>query len=476
MATLANGFSIAKIDAVGAPAYRPRPLDEGKPLPTLPTNAPDPHAAPTRPIPLNAFQRVVRGWEEVHPYNAAQVLDVRRPVDVPAASAAWAATLAEMQLGRVVVRPISYRHVNLNGEMARYPIRVLPAGTHLDTFFAAELNRAFDDPGEPPFRPFLLAAPDGGTWHVGVIYQHWVADSVAVRHVLRRWLERMFLPAARHARTRIRHASIGYLGLLDMAPGTLTPAQTVLSMVRRHLRYRRARKVRTFGAADYPVGVVLAGGDGRVPALVEAARRAGAKVNDLFLAAAARACDGRVPTQQRPNRPDLALGSIVDLRPLARGALDDRFGLFLGFAEVVCRPEEMRCRTRLVTAIAGQNRAHRQRGIWPSSVGWLLAALAARPLVKPQKLYHFFRKETPLMAGVSNVNLNHTWAAQHPDLVVRYRRISPTGPLAPVVFSVTTLGDDLQLSLTYRAALLTREQAQELADAFLGELAALCAG
>ncbi len=79
------------------------------------------------------------------------------------------------------------------------------------------------------------------------------------------------------------------------------------------------------------------------------------------------------------------------------------------------------------------------------------------------------------MAGVSNVNLNHTWAAHHPELVVRYRRISPTGPLAPVVFSVTTLGDDLQLSLTYRGALLTRDQAQELADAFLVELAALCA-
>ncbi len=80
------------------------------------------------------------------------------------------------------------------------------------------------------------------------------------------------------------------------------------------------------------------------------------------------------------------------------------------------------------------------------------------------------------MAGVSNVNLNRTWAAHHRDLLVRYRRISPTGPLAPVVFSVTTLGDDLQLSLTYRDALLTRAEARGLADAFLAELTALCAG
>jgi hypothetical protein len=45
--------------------------------------------------------------------------------------------------------------------------------------------------------------------------------------------------------------------------------------------------------------------------------------------------------------------------------------------------------------------------------------------------------------------------------------------LAPVVFTLTTLGDRLHLSLTYRQALLTDEAAGGLADAFLGRLAAL---
>jgi hypothetical protein len=170
----------------------------------------------------------------------------------------------------------------------------------------------------------------------------------------------------------------------------------------------------------------------------------------------------------------LAVGSIVDLRPLAGGRLDDQFGLFLGFAEVHCRPAELASPAELVDCIARQNRLHRWRGIWPSSTAWLMAALVFRPLVPPRRLYSFLRKETPLIAGLSNVNLNPTWvASEHPDLIAAYRRVSPTGPLVPVAFSVTSLGSDLQLSLTYREALLTGGQARELAGAFLAELALL---
>jgi hypothetical protein len=315
-----------------------------------------------------------------------------------------------------------------------------------------------------------------GTWHLGLVYQHWVADSVAVRHVLRRWMERLLLPPARHARSKVRHAHIGYLGLLDTAPGSLTPAQTVLSMVRRHLRYRRARKVVTFGDGDYPVGVVLAEAAGRVPALVEAARRAGAKVNDLFLAAAARACDGRVPTQHRANRPDLALGSIVDLRPLARGALDDRFGLFLGFAEVVCRPDEIRCPRRLVATVANQNKAHRQRGIWPSSVGWLMAALAARPLGQAAPA-------VPLLSEGDAADGRRLEREPEPDVgrpPPRPARAVPADlpdrPARPgrVLRHHPRRRPAAQPDLPRRPA--DPRRGRGLADAFLAELVSLCAG
>lgn len=453
-------------------------LSQGNPLPTSPPPT-DPHATADEPrppaarrsadLPLNAFQRVLRHWEEAHPYNAAQVMEVRRETNVVAASAAWDRSLADLGLGRVEMGRGAYHYASPR----RTTLKLLDASTPLAAHLSAELNRPFSDPTEPPFRPFLLPDPTAGTWHLGVVYQHWVADSVAVRRLLRRWLLHTFAPA-RLDPTASLHATDGYLALAGFAPGAETPGQTLLTLIRRHLRYRRVRKVKPVGSDDCRVAVLIGQADGVVNQLVAAAHATGVRANDLLLAAAARAADGRVPAQVRRNRPDLAVGSIVDLRPLVGGRLDDQFGLFLGFAETVCRPVDLASPVATVKAVARQSRMHRERGVWRSTLGWLVASLATRPFVPAKRVYGFVRKETPMSAGVSNVNLNRTWvAAESPGLIARYRRISPAGPLAPVVFSVTSLGDDLHLSLTYRTALFTADDAEALAKTFWAELKAL---
>ena len=58
-------------------------------------------------------------------------------------------------------------------------IRLLPAGTSIEGYLSEEINRPFEDPGEPPFRPFIV--PTDGGFLFGVVYQHWVADSVSIR-------------------------------------------------------------------------------------------------------------------------------------------------------------------------------------------------------------------------------------------------------------------------------------------------------
>src|SRR5665213_2363385 len=151
--------------------------------------------------------------------------------------------------------------------------------------------------------------------------------------------------------------------------------------------------------------------------------------------------------QRRRNRRDIAIGNIVDLRRYAgpnRGSanpLDNALGLFLGFTQVFCRPDVLRDFPRLLRSISLQNRAHRQSGIAQCSAGWMLAALAMGRLVPPERLYRFYRKEIPLAAGLSNVNLNGSWAqALHPLPLLDYSRVPPTGPMAPVVLNVPSLG------------------------------------
>ena len=77
----------------------------------------------------------------------------------------------------------------------------------------------------------------------------------------------------------------------------------------------------------------------------------------------------------------------------------------------------------------------------------MLAATAVDRFIPNRDLYHFYRKELPMLGGLSNVTLNDTWAARyHPDPLREYIRVSPTGPLVPLVFlGPTTLGSQLSV-------------------------------
>ena len=81
-----------------------------------------------------------------------------------------------------------------HGEFVRYPLAVLGNRDSVAAHLTRELNRPFDRDDEPPFRPFMLTAADG--MYLGVVYQHWIADSVSIRAVLREWFVRLFDPVA----------------------------------------------------------------------------------------------------------------------------------------------------------------------------------------------------------------------------------------------------------------------------------------
>jgi hypothetical protein len=418
---------------------------------------------------MNVFQRLVRSWDAVYPYNAAQVLKLRGRADVRAVNTAWQQAMAGLGLGPVRVVEGAAHYAQLNGQADRFPVHILPADTCLEAVLTEGLNRPFDDPAEPPFRPFLIQGADA--FYFGVIYQHWVADSVSIRLLLREWCSRL-LDAANAPAFGVRHPAEGYWDLFGSRHGDLRIDQAALGVFRSHMRFRRVLKVQTAGKSDYPVRITMHTlPDGAIDGLRVQARAQGATVGDVLLAAIAEACQRHLPVQRRPRRRDLAVGNIVDLRPHAHGRLEETFGLFLGFAHVFCTPADLRDWPRLLKSVAGQNRTHARRGVAQSSAAWMIAASAVQRLVPNDKLYHFYRKEIPLAAGLSNVNLNGTWVdAVHPGPLLEYRRISPTGPMAPIAFSATTLGSRLQLAMTYRQALLTKEAADAMARSLIDRL------
>lgn len=421
---------------------------------------------------LNIFQRLVRQWDTVHPYNAAQVLRLAGKPDLLTIRRAWQAALVALGLGPVRVSGQDFRFESVNGNAIDFDVLVLPSDVKLEDHISREMNRPFDGDQELPLRPFVLEGE--GSFYFGVIYQHWIADSVSIRILLREWFTRVYDPAAAHETPTVIPRG-GYWAHFGPQRSRWHMGGQFLTLFRSASRFRSVRKLRTQGSGDFNLRFLQQKVDaGLLEQLLGVAHRNHVTLNDLFLAVIADVCDRFNPTRSIPRRKDLALGMIVDLRSRARRDMSRVFGLFLGFANVVCRREDLQNWPRLVRQIARQTKIHKETDSPQASAVWMFAALTAARFVPVHKTFRFYRKHMPLAGGISNVNLNPTWAVKyHPAPLLEYIRVSPTGPMVPLVFTTTTLGNDLAFGLTYRSALFSDELAEKIAATFKARLAQL---
>ncbi len=424
---------------------------------------------------LNVFQRLARQWDVVHPYNAAQILKIQGVPDGGAWQNAWHDALNDLGLGRIRLQGRQYHFECLNGEMSQYGVRLIERGEHsLENFISEQLNRRFDNPSEPPFRPFLVA--ENGYYYAGVVYSHWVADSVSIRVLLREWFVRVFDPSrASHTPVALAHAGyrqfFGDGGGAAIGHGLMTAAQWASTL-------RRARRVEVRRGYDCAVRWTMRyTPPDWVFSLLSAARRRGATLNDLFMAGLARVCERHLPLQHRRHRKCLVLGSIVDLRQYVGDEASEAFGLFLGFTNVVCRATDLLDHERLLKSIALQNAQHKRRGIAHASAFRMLAGVLAGAILgtDAHKHLHFYQKHVPISGGVSNVNMNRSWATEyHPSPLLDYIRVSPTGPSMPLVFATTTLGNMMHFGITYRPSIVAGDLVDPMARTFVDFLGGFC--
>jgi hypothetical protein len=416
---------------------------------------------------LNVFQRLVRQWDELHPYNAAQVLQLRGAPDLDRWTNEWNRTLRELGLGRVRVYDGRFSIEQLNGVLQPIHARPISTQCELEQHITTELNQPFDSDDDLPFRPFILFQRD--SYYVGVVYHHWIADSASIRMLLREWFLRQFDPA-RARKERLNIASRGYWHNFGPHRSRWELTEGLLSSIRWSSRFKRVRRIEIPEFAQFQVRFTLHDlPTGTVTALKTFARENDLTVNDVFLAATAEACHRFVPVTQTAKRHDLALGSIVDLRSRGQDDLSDTFGLFLGFTSVICRPDDLQSWPRLLAHVARQSASQKRTGVPEASMIRMFAGIVAAKMMrmKREKIINFYRKRVPLAGGISNINLNRSWPQQyHPDPLMQYIRVSPTGPMMPLVFTTTTLADTLNFGLTYREAVIPRDRADQIAAQF----------
>jgi hypothetical protein len=77
-----------------------------------------------------------------------------------------------------------------------------------------------------------------------------------------------------------------------------------------------------------------------------------------------------------------------------------------------------------------------------------------------------FSKHYPLWGGITNLNLNRLWVPDSTNATLDYFRGVSTGPVTPLVLSVTTFEERFNLGLSFRAAVFSRRGIENLPHRF----------
>ncbi|MBC7783069.1 MAG: hypothetical protein H7144_04450 [Burkholderiales bacterium] len=413
--------------------------------------------------PLNVFQKTQRLWDTLHPYNAAQAAELTRVFSRDAIEDTFNAALNDLRLGVFVCEHARYR-IDTTHRPRVAVTEVADFATHVGT----DMNRPFDPALSMPFRPFVCPLPGGQM--IGLTYQHWVADSVSVRTLMRAWVSRLFdLPSLRPEPVVLDRCG------LRRRFGPDTGGWSVISQIAEFAEFARMSKLlrRVEARANDQTVAVIAKTlpPDLITGLRKHARVAKVTVGDVFIAATAEACARHGPSRPTRRRPDLALGTIVDLRARHAKVPSRVFGLYLGFMISAFTHDDLYDFNRLL-ARSRRLRViqNRHKSAEASQLRMAIGLLVSRTLSR-QNLIEFYRRRFPMAGGLSNVNLTHDWPGRlYPDLIRAYHRVSPTGPLMPIVLTPTTIGNELTLCCTYRTALANEGRANGVVGAFIDRL------
>lgn len=422
---------------------------------------------------LNAFQRLMLQWSELHPYNAAHVYRIDRPMAAETLVEAIRQTYLATGLGIVDVdaESLAYHY-----ETDRSPdVDVVEGGEDSELLLAEhltrELNRPFERPRCRPWRFSVLdASPDAH--YVVATYDHWTADSTAARLILRHVLDRYCGWNMSENRKP-----------LDLYPGTyrevfshrLRGHQLLgcgLHSLRQCIGNRSVAQVPYSSSLQMDVRFELyRAAAGSVDRLRHFSRSLGVTVHDVILAALGRSLAEFLPRRVMREHQKMTLGTIVDTRAESKEDLSASIGAFLScyLARLAADGDmSLADAARCIAAATGPIKVGRT--YLKSMLGFKVAG-AVWPRLRQVDKPHFMRKVFPMTAGVSNVVVRDDWMTQsRTGRIAEYIRGVSTGPILPLVLTPTTLDDQLNIGVTYRVAGFSHQKIDGIMAMFMDQM------
>ena len=414
----------------------------------------------------NGFQRTMLQWNELHSYNAVHALRLPGSVDLKRLRWVVRAVVEQRGLTGFMPEPGGFHY---SGGAMQGIVRQLPAeGDALASLtheIEAQLNTPFTfaTAGEP-FR-FVVAIEPAGLW-LALGYFHPVADADAI--------VRLMQDIATAYRDPTSLAGIELWNRCPRGQDLTMLWRPVLLL--RWLAWlpsaiRSARASHRPGCRD-PANqrngfCFFALPNSALPRLKAAAKSWGVTLNDLFLAAILLAVSPVAACRfESSRRRRLSVASIVSTRTELGGESQSAFGLALGSFRVAHEvPPDIRLEALSRAVQAQSDSAKRNRSFLATP---LLLAVARFLFVRssPARRPQFYAKHQPLWAGLTNLNLNALWKPVDDSAPPDYFRAVSTGPATPLVFSITTAGDRLNVGVSFRTTVFLKSDVERVQDVF----------
>lgn len=420
---------------------------------------------------INLFQAQMLRFRELHPYVAVHVASLALPLDgrlkPRIEQRLETAGLTGFALDR------SRKRFEFRGGPAEVELTILDGGADPHAVACVEierqLNRAF--PIDGAFMPFRFFAIDAGAaFQLGIAYDHFIAggDSIAVLlgKLVADCAPGAPEPADWTPRLYPRTFSRLFLCHLPHALRGLARLPSMVASCRRSCRAPcRVDRPATNALAAFAVAAP------ELSALLRTAREWGVTLNDLLLAILLLAVAPLAPDRGGRKRNELGVGSIVNLRGEFESDANATFGQFLASLRVSHPvPAGIGLRQLALDVHAQTQRIKQGKLYLQTLLGLAWGALGWRFLT-PERRRGFLAKHYPIWAGVTGLNIDPLWRESPAHGVpLEYLRAVPTGPLAPMVFAITTFRGGMQVGVSFRIADLSRETALRVATSFLDQV------
>jgi NRPS condensation-like uncharacterized protein len=417
---------------------------------------------------LNSIQKSMLQWNEVHPYSAVHVVQIRGTFDESRLQSCINTTLAKRGLAwlRLDCEHFAFQY---ESGAANSPLRTIAGDECPRGALVAEIERQLNLRFEHTqrFSPFrFLAATANDSFFLGVVYFHPVADAESIV-----WLLRDIVSC--YLKTDAPGPMDGFELYPDSGAHLLRShskvvARKFLSLPRQVRNLRQSHRPPCRDANTMANGFeYFSLGAEELGSLVTVAKSWRVTANDLLMALLMKSLSPLSAARSRARkRRKISLGCIVNLRKEL--GIDSRqaFGVFLGSFFVTHEVQDGISLRTLATEIANQTAAIKRHKLYLAAPLELGFARFMFKFFSPERQKKLYAKHYPLWAGITNMNLNSVWNGTEPNAPLDYFRGVSTGPVTPLVLSVTTAGERVNMGVSYRVAAFTRKEIQELESRF----------